>query len=48
MDKFAIILGEPNSINSEILVKSSAIKKECVIIGNFNDLLSKQLELLKN
>ena len=31
MTKFAIILGEPNSINSEILAKSSAIKKECII-----------------
>ena len=46
MTKFAIILGEPNSINSEILAKSSAIKKECIIIGSY-DLLSKQLELLK-
>ena len=46
MTKFAIILGEPNSINSEILAKSSAIKKECIIIGS-HDLLSKQLELLK-
>ena len=29
MDKFAIVLGEPNSINSEILVKSIASKKKC-------------------
>ena len=46
MTKFAIILGEPNSINSEILAKSSAIKKECIIIGSY-DLLSKKLDLLK-
>ena len=45
MDKFAIVLGEPNSINSEILVKSIASKK-CVIIGNFN-LLKSQLKILK-
>ena len=46
MDKFAIVLGEPNSINSEILVKSIASKKKCVIIGNFN-LLKSQLKILK-
>ena len=47
MNKFAIILGEPNSINSEILAKSIASKKKCIIIGNFN-LLDKQLRQIKS
>ena len=46
MVKFAIILGEPNSINSEILAKSTAFKKECIVIGNYR-LLKSQLEYLK-
>ena len=46
MNKFAIILGEPNSINSEILAKSIAYKKQCIIIGSY-DLLEKQFKSLK-
>ena len=46
MNKFGIILGEPNSINSEILAKSIAYKKKCIIIGSY-DLLEKQLKKLK-
>ena len=46
MSKFAIILGEPNSINSEILAKSIAFKKKCLIIGNYK-LLQAQLKVLK-
>ena len=46
MVKFAIILGEPNSINSEILAKSIASKSKCIVIGNF-DLLKSQLKYLK-
>lgn len=48
--KFAIILGEPNSINSEIISKSwkkipKIIKKNIFFIGNF-DILKKQLSTL--
>ena len=46
MNKFAIILGEPNSINSEILVKSIAKNYPCVIIGSYN-LIKAQLKILK-
>tara|TARA_A100001011_G_scaffold47444_2_gene44878 strand:- start:1375 stop:2325 length:951 start_codon:yes stop_codon:yes gene_type:complete len=46
MKNFGIILGEPNSINSEILAKSIAYKKKAVIIGNYN-LLKLQLKILK-
>ena len=46
MNKFGIILGEPNSINSEILAKSNAYKKKAVIIGSY-DLLKSQLKILK-
>ncbi len=46
MNKFGIILGEPNSINIEILAKSNALKKRCIIIGSFN-LLNAQLKILK-
>ena len=46
MSKFAIILGEPNSINTEILAKSLAVKKKCLIIGSYN-LLKAQLKILK-
>ena len=46
MNNFGIILGEPNSINSEILAKSTAYKKKAIIIGNFN-LLKSQLSILK-
>lgn len=46
MKNFGIILGEPNSINSEILAKSIAYKKKLVIIGNYN-LLKSQLKILK-
>ena len=47
MNKFAIILGEPNSINIEILAKSIASRrKNNLIIGNF-DLIKSQLKILK-
>ena len=46
MNKFAIILGEPNSINIEILAKSIARRKNCLIIGNI-DLIKAQLKILK-
>ncbi len=46
MSNFGIILGEPNSINSEILAKSKAIKSKAIIIGNYN-LLKSQLKILK-
>ena len=46
MIKFAIILGEPNSINSEILAKSIATKKKCIIIGSY-ELIKLQLKTLK-
>ncbi len=45
MNKFAIILGEPRSINSEILAKSNAVKSNCIIIGSY-DLLKSQLKIL--
>ncbi len=47
MNKFGIILGEPNSINIEILAKSNALKKRCIIIGSFN-LLNAQLKILNS
>ncbi len=46
MSSFGIVLGEPNSINSEILAKSRAHKSEAVIIGSYN-LLKSQLKILK-
>jgi len=46
MDSIAIILGEPNSINSEILGKSKAFKSKAIVIGNFN-LFKSQLKILK-
>ena len=46
MNNFGIILGEPNSINSEILAKSKAFKSKAIIIGNHN-LLKSQLRILK-
>ena len=46
MNKFGIILGEPNSINSEILAKSNVYKKKAVIIGSL-DLLKSQFKKLK-
>ena len=47
----AIVLGEPNSISSEIIFKSWIKKKKirhspCLVIGNFN-LLKKHLKFLK-
>ena len=47
----AIILGEPNSIASEIIFKSWIEKKKfrhhpCLVIGNYN-LLSKHLKYFK-
>ena len=46
MISFGIVLGEPNSINSEILAKSSAIKSSSIIIGSY-ELLKSQLAILK-
>ena len=46
MNKFAIILGEPNSINSEILAKSKAKSYPCIVIGSYN-LIEAQLKILK-
>ena len=46
MISFGIVLGEPNSINSEILAKSNAIKRNAIIIGNY-ELLKSQLKILK-
>ena len=46
MNNFVIILGEPNSINSEILAKSKAYKSNAIIIGNYQ-LLKSQLKILK-
>ncbi len=46
MNKFAIILGEPNSINSEILAKSIVSKKRSLIIGS-SKLLQSQFNVLK-
>ena len=46
MNNFAIVLGEPNSINSEILAKSKAYKTGAVIIGSYK-LLNSQLKILK-
>ena len=46
MNKFAIILGEPNSINSEILAKSIAKNYPCVVIGSYT-LIKAQLKILK-
>ena len=45
MNKFAIILGEPNSINSEILAKS-IVSKKSLIIGS-SKLLKSQFNVLK-
>ena len=47
----AIILGEPNSISSEIIFKSWIKKKnfrhrKCLVIGNYN-LLNRQLKFFK-
>lgn len=46
MNKFGIVLGEPNSINSEILAKSHAFKSNAIIVGNYK-LLKSQLQILK-
>ena len=46
MNNFGIVLGEPNSINSEILAKSKAYKNNAVIIGSYK-LLKSQLKILK-
>ena len=46
MINFGIVLGEPNSINSEILAKSNAYKKGAIIIGSYK-LLKSQLKILK-
>ena len=46
MSKFGIVLGEPNSINTEILAKSNIFKKRAIIIGSY-DLLKSQLKILK-
>ena len=49
--KFAIIFGEPNSINSEIIAKSwirinNKLRRKFFIIGNF-DILKKQLNKIR-
>ena len=46
MISFGIVLGEPNSINSEILAKSNAFKSNAIILGNYK-LLKSQLQILK-
>ncbi len=46
MNSFIIVLGEPNSINSEILAKSIANKNRAIIIGSY-DLFKAQLKILK-
>ena len=46
MNNFGIILGEPNSINAEILAKSKAYKTNAVVIGSYK-LLKSQLKTLK-
>ena len=46
MIRFGIVLGEPNSINSEILAKSNASKSSSIIIGSY-ELLKSQLKILK-
>ncbi len=46
MISFGIVLGEPNSINSEILAKSNASKSSSIIIGSY-ELLKSQLKILK-
>ena len=46
MISFGIILGEPNSINSEILAKSNAFKSNAIIIGSY-ELFKLQLKILK-
>ena len=46
MISFGIVLGEPNSINSEILAKSNAFKSNAIIIGSY-ELLKSQLKILK-
>jgi len=46
MNNFGIVLGEPNSINSEILAKSKAYKSRVIVIGSY-DLLDSQLKILK-
>ena len=46
MNNFGIILGEPNSINSEILAKSNAYKSRALIIGSY-DLLKSQFKILR-
>ena len=46
MISFGIVLGEPNSINSEILAKSNASKSSSIIIGSY-ELLKSQLAILK-
>ena len=47
MNNFGIVLGEPNSINSEILAKSIVYKKKAIIIGSY-DLLKVSIENIKN
>ena len=46
MISFGIVLGEPNSINSEILAKSNASKSSSIIIGSY-ELLKSQLKILR-
>ena len=51
MKKIILISGDPNSINSEIIVKSwkslnSSLKKRLYLISNY-DLIKKQFKRLK-
>ena len=50
MRKIVIIAGDPNSVNSELIIKAwnslrIQIKKKIYIIGNYN-LIKKQLNIL--
>ena len=50
-NKILIVGGDPNSINSEILIKTwrklnTSLRKKIFLISNY-DLISKQIKLLK-
>ena len=50
-NKILIVGGDPNSINSEILIKTwrklnTSLRKRIILISNY-DLISKQIKLLK-
>ncbi len=46
MTSFGIVLGEPNSINSEILAKSNVFKSKAIVICSY-ELLKSQFQILK-